>query len=272
MKKLLLFLLFTITGLQVLAQVSLAPTAVFLDKNGIGSLYITNNSETPQEITVNFQFGYSSQDSKGILIMVYDDSAKARANGLQGMIKAFPRTFILPPKQQQLVRIQARTPKGLTPGTYFTRLKVGSTSQLPDIGTQGEGVNTRVNIRFEQVIAAFYKYGAVSTSVVVEGIETFTDSNFLALKYNYKSGGNSPYLGKVKTIIRKADGTVIAENSQTVALYYNGMRQINFRLPEIPKQGRYELEMRFETQRSDITPEDLVQAPPYVYKTYLQLP
>ncbi len=269
----LLFLLCVSPLAQALAQVSLAPTSVFLDKNGIGSLYISNNSEIPQEITINFQFGYSDQDSKGVLIMVYDDSAKAKTNGLHSMVKAFPRTFILPPKQQQLVRIQARVPKGMAPGMYFTRLKVGSVAQVPDVGSAAnEGVNTRVNVRFEQVIAAFYKYGAVNTGVVVDKVETTTDSNFLSMKADFRTTGNAPYLGKVKTIIRAPNGTVVAENSQTAALYFEGSRRTNFRLSEVPKPGRYELEMRFETVRSDIPPEDLVQAAPYVYKTSIQLP
>lgn len=274
MKKMFLLLLSLLPLSGLLAQVSLAPTAVYFDKNGIGTLYVTNNSETAQEITINFQFGYSTNDKNGVMIMVYDDSAKAKTSGLDKMIKAFPRTFNLPPKQQQLVRMQVRAPKDLPEGTYFTRIKVGSSGQVADVGTGSapEGISTLVNVRFEQVIVAFYKKGNVSTGIVVDNIETKLDSNFMKLGINYRTTGNSPYLGKVKINLRGPDGTSLIDASQTVAMYFDGTRVSAFRLPEVPKPGRYVLELKYETQRTDIAPEDLIQVAPYVYKTNIQLP
>jgi len=274
MKKILLFLLSLLPLSAVVAQVSLAPTAVYLDKNGIGTLYVTNNSETAQEITINFQFGYSSNDKNGVLIMVYDDSAKAKTHGLDKMVKAFPRTFNLPPKQQQLVRLQIRAPKDLPEGTYFTRIKVGSSGQIADVGTGGapEGISTQVNVRFEQVIVAFFKKGKVSTGVNIDKVEAKVDSNFMKLAVDYRTLGNSPFLGKVKFTLRGPDGYLLLDASQTIAMYFEGTRVSVFQLSEKPKPGRYVLEIKYETQRSDIAAEDLIQAPPYVYKTNIQLP
>lgn len=255
------------------AQVSLAPTAVFLDKNGMGTLYITNNSEQAQEITVNFQFGYSYQDAKGFMTIVYDDSIRAKTNGLDNMIKAFPRAFNLPAKQQQIVRIQVRAPKDLPDGMYFSRLKVGSTGQAAEIGaTENTGISTRVNVRYEQVIAAFYKKGNVTTGITLEGIEPRLDSNFLSLNMSYKTKGNAPYLGRMKAKVLAPNGDIIAEGGQTIAMYFDGKRKINFALAEAPKPGQYEVIVEFETKRSDITQEDLVQSVPYTYKTRIQLP
>lgn len=270
MKKLLIILLSCLPFSGALAQLSLAPTAVFLDKNGIGSLYVTNNSAVPQEITINFQFGYSAQDERGVLVLVYDDSVNAKTWGLHSMIKAFPKTFILPPNQQQIVRLQARIPKGLPAGTYFTRLKVGSSGQVADIGmetTSEGGVNTRVNMRFEQVIAAFYKNGEVNTAVTIEKVEHQTDSNLLILNTHFKVGGNSPYLGRVKITLKAPDGKVIGESTQSAAMYFGGRRRFSFFAKESLKPGRYELEYNFETNRNDIPSDDLVQAKPYTYKT-----
>jgi hypothetical protein len=270
MKKLLLLMLLILPYIGVQAQLSLAPTAVYLDKNGIGNLYVTNNSGVPQEITINFQFGYSAQDDKGVLIMVYDDSINANTWGLQNMVKAFPKTFILPPNQKQIVRLQARIPKNTPPGTYFTRLKVGSSGQVADIGADNApegGVTTRVNLRFEQVIVAFYKNGDVNTGVVVEKVENKTDSNLVLLDTHFKTTGNSPYLGKVKITLKSPDGKIIGEASQSVALYFSGRRRFSFFAKEALKPGRYEVEYNFETNRADIPSEDLVQAKPYTFKT-----
>lgn len=270
MKKLLILLLIAFPVSGAFAQLSLAPTAVYLDKNGIGNLYITNNSAVSQEITINFQFGYSAQDENGVLVMVYEDSLNAKTWGLHNMIKAFPRTFILPPNQQQIVRFQARIPKGTPNGTYFTRIKVGSSGQVADVGDANvaEGaVTTRVNLRFEQVIAAFYKNGEVTTGIAIEKVETKSDSNLVLLDTYFKTTGNSPYLGKVKISLKAPDGKIIGESSQGVAMYFSGKRRFSFFAKEPLKPGRYEVEYTFETNRNDIPSDDLVQAKPYTYRT-----
>ncbi|MDP2187662.1 MAG: hypothetical protein Q8J69_03165 [Sphingobacteriaceae bacterium] len=271
MKKLLLLMLFTLPFYGVKAQLSLAPTAVYLDKNGIGNLYVTNNSAVPQEITINFQFGYSAQDDNGVLVMIYDDSVNAKIWGLNNMMKAFPRSFILPPNQQQIVRLQARIPKNTNPGTYFTRIKVGSSGQVADIGeTASEGaISTRINLRFEQVIVAFFKNGEVTTGVSIEKVTHKVDSNLIVLDTHYKTTGNSPYLGKVKITLKNPSGIVIGEATQPAALYFSGKRRFSFFSKESLKPGRYALEYEFETNRSDIPSDDLVQAKPYNYKTTL---
>lgn len=272
MKKILLLLLALMPLASVQAQLSLAPTAVYIDKNGIGNLFVTNNSGVPQEITINFQFGYSDQDENGVLIMQYADSANKPVWGLDSYIKAFPRTFILPPGQQQIVRLQIRTPKGLSPGTYFTRLKVGSSGQVADVGTeQGDGgVATRINMRFEQVIVAFYKNGSVSTGVNVDRFEAKADSTTLTLDTWYRTTGNSPFLGAVSIVVKGSNGKVVAEGRQTVAMYFTGKRRFKFRLDEKLNPGRYDVEMRFETSRNDIPSDDLVQGQPYTFKSSFQ--
>lgn len=273
MKKLNLFLLFLLIVVSGQAQVSLAPTAVYLDKNGLGTLYITNNSDVAQEISVNFQFGYSGQDENGVLIMVYDDSLNAKKHGLDGMIKAFPRAFNLPPNQQQLVRLQVRAPKDLPDGMYFTRLKVGSSGQVSDVGAGDDAasINTRINVRFEQVIVAFYKKGTPTIAMAIEDVESKVDSNFVGLKIKYRNTGTAPFLGRVKMVLRDPAGKVVAEGTQSQAMYFNGYRRASFRLEDPIVPGNYELELKYETIRNDMAAEDMVQAPPYVHKAKLKL-
>lgn len=268
MKKLLLLLLIFAGATVAHAQLSLAPTAVYLDKNGIGNLFITNNTNTPQEITINFQFGYSDQDENGVLIMRYGDTTNARLFGLDQYIKAFPRTFILPPKQQQIIRLQARLPKNLPAGTLFTRIKVGSSGQVTDVGSeQIDGVSTRINLRFEQIIVAFYKNGNVNTDISIDRVDHKYENNILTLDAFYKNTANSPFLGKVQIVLRGPDGKILSTQNQTVAMYFSGKRRFNFSFPEKLASGRYDIEFKFETSRNDIPAEDLVQGQPYTYRT-----
>jgi len=254
------------------AQLSLAPTAIFLDKNGIGNLYVTNSSGTPQEISISFQFGYSDQDNNGVLIMVYNDSLNAPTHSMDKFVKAFPRSFIIPPNQQQIVRFQARLPKEMKPGTYFTRVKVASSGQVADvgnIGTDANGITTKVNVRFEQVIACFYKNGNVSTGLIIEKSESRVDSNLITLDTYYKTSGNSPFLGRVNIILKDPDGNKVGEANQTIALYFSGKRRYVMALPQDFKKGTYSAELTYSTDRSDISKEDLVQAPSVVSKAQI---
>ena len=271
MKKLYLVLFFALLHFAAWAQLSLAPTAVYLDKYGIGNLYVSNNSGVAQEISVSFQFGYSDQDSAGTLIMRYDDSTNARDFGLNPYLKAFPRTFILPPNQQQIVRLQARVPKGKAPGVLFTRIKVVSSPQTQDIGTTDDttGIATRVSLRFEQVIVAFFKNGDVNTGVQINKVESKVDSNLLSMDFHYKTTGNAPYLGQVRMTIKDAAGKVLSENRNTVALYFTGRRRFFFTLPEGSPRDYFTADFVFETLRNDIPSEDLIQAPPIKHQAVL---
>lgn len=251
------------------AQVSLAPTTVFIDQNGIGSLFITNPGNTPQEITIGFEFGYPGDDEKGNLKMIYGDSLKASELGFGDRLRAFPRTFILAPQQQQTVRLQARPDRSLAPGTYFTRVKVTSNPQTPNVEeTTQEGVSTQVNFKFDQVIAAFQKVGETSTGLEIGNIKIEREGDVIRAIPDYVVSGNSPYLGSVVATLKNSKGEIIAEQQQTVAFYFSGKRAVEMKLTQEVLTDAYELVLTYETKRADIPSSDLVQAAP-VSKTIL---
>lgn len=255
-------LFFCLFSFSALAQVSLAPTTVFIDQNGIGTLFVTNPGDTPQEINVSFLFGYPGNDDMGNLTMVYGDSLSEKQFGMGDRLRAFPRTFILAPQQQQTVRLQVRPDRTLSAGTYFTRIKVTSNAQTTDVEeTNTEGVSTQVNFKFDQIIAAFQKVGAVSTSLEFGEVETEIASNIVRIIPEFKVTGNSPYLGSVTASLKNKTGQVLAEQQQTVALYFSGKRSVELKLPENLPSGEYDVELTYETRRSDIPSTDLVQSP-----------
>ncbi|OOG78219.1 hypothetical protein [Algoriphagus sp. A40] len=265
MKKALLFTLFLGCFLytrQLVAQVSIAPTTVFIDQNGIGSLFITNPGDTPQEISVSFVFGYPGNDETGELTMVYGDSLMEKQFGMGDRLRAFPRTFILAPQQQQTVRLQVRPDRSLPNATYFTRVKVTSNAQTPDVEqTNTEGVSTQVNFKFDQVIAAFQKVGEVSTGLEFGEVKVEEKEGKLRVIPEFKVTGNSPYLGSVTATLKDSAGKVLAEQQQTVALYFSGKRAVEMTIPENIRNDVHLVELTYETRRSDIPSGDLVQAP-----------
>ena len=260
-------------AIPTIAQVSIAPTSVFIDANGIASIYITNPSEVPQEVNVGFVFGYPGNDENGSLTMVYEDSVRADEFGLDDKLRAFPRTFILAPFQQQTVRLQVRPDRSLASGTYFTRVKVTSNAQTPDVeqSTDG-GVSTQVNFRFDQVIAAFYKNGETHTGLEIGAVDTDIEEGKLKVVPEFTTTGNSPFLGSVHAALKNSSNQTVTEQQQTVALYFSGKRAVEISLPENLPSGEYEVELRYETRRSDIPSADLVQAAPVTRTVAVQIP
>jgi methionine-rich copper-binding protein CopC len=272
MKKglLLVFCLSVFWSSASIAQISIAPTSVFLDQNGIGSLFITNPSDVPQEVAVGFLFGYPGNDAQGNLLMVYGDSLREGQFGMGDRLRAFPRTFILGPRQQQTVRLQVRPDRSLPAGTYFTRIKVTSNAQTADVeNVATEGVSTQVNFKFDQVIAAFHKVGDVQTGLEFGEVTTQIKDNSLRVVTDFTVTGNSPFLGSVTATMKNSQNEVLATQQQTTALYFSGKRALELTLQNPLSAGNYEIELLFETKRSDIPSSDLVQSPPISKKITL---
>jgi hypothetical protein len=262
------FVILTKTEL-VFGQVSIAPTTIFIDRNGIGSVFITNPGDTPQEINVSFVFGYPGNDDLGNLTMVYTDSIRSKIFGIDERLRAFPRTFILAPQQQQTVRLQVRPDRSLIAGTYFTRIKITSNAQTTDVEETAQNeVTTKVNFKFDQVIAAFQKVGMVATGLEFEDISALQSEGLLRVIPTFKTTGNSPFIGSVMATLKNAQNETIAEQGQTVALYFSGKRAVELKLPENIAPGDYTVTLVYETRRGDIPSSDLVQSPP-ISKTIL---
>ncbi|WP_026952222.1 fimbrial biogenesis chaperone [Algoriphagus mannitolivorans] len=260
---LLSFFLFGICNVQ--AQISLAPTTVFIDQNGVGTLFVTNPGNVPQEISIGFEFGYPGNDELGNLKMVYGDSVRALQNGFGDRVRAFPRTFILAPQQQQTIRLQVRPDRSASAGTYFTRIKITSNPQTPDIEqTNTDEVTTQVNFQFDQIIAAFQKVGQTSTGLEIGEVKILLNENKFRAIPEFKVTGNSPFIGSVTASVKNSQGEVIKEIQQTVALYYSGLRAVEIELTPDQVATASQIELKYETKRADIPSGDLVQCAPII--------
>lgn len=265
--------LFLFLAMPTMAQISIAPTSVFMDENGIASLYITNPSDITQEINVSFLFGYPGNDELGNLIMIYGDSIKDKQYGLGDRLRAFPRTFVLAPQQQQTVRLQLRPDRSLPAGTYFTRVKVTSNNQAPDVDQPSQTeVSTQINFKFDQVIAAFYKNGQTSTGLEIGNVTTSLSEGKVRAIAEFTTTGNSPFLGSISASLLDASEKSVSQKEETVAMYFSGKKGIEVSIPEGLSSGEYQLELRFETRRSDIPSSDLVQSSPVTKRVLVRIP
>jgi P pilus assembly chaperone PapD len=149
--------LLLLTAVHCSAQVSIAPTALFFNKQQqFRSLHVKNGSKQAQEISISMNFGYPATQN-GHLIIAHD-SALARKSSMADWMKAFPKHFTLQPQQRQVVRFIARPPQNLTPGGYWARVKIRSNPVSPPIDSMQAGkVGAQISIIINQVIGAHFR-------------------------------------------------------------------------------------------------------------------
>ena len=263
LKSILIFLLFAASLTALHAQLAISPPYVSIDeKSGVGNLYITNNSEQSQEVEISFAFGYPASDADGNLVMNYNDSVAFKQYALDSQIRAFPRTFILPPKQLRTVRVQVGRTPAMRDGFYYTRVKILGKPQTPDVVKEiSPGITTRITFNFEQIIPAFYKRGKVTTGLKIEKIDATQIDSLLMIKAYIDRLGEAPFIGSMIVKLLDAKGKVVATTQSTTTAYFNVIRRVDLNLAKVT-QGNYRLELTFETKRGDMAIGDLVQAQP----------
>lgn len=261
-------------AIPVSAQVSIAPSTVFIsDQTNIGTVYVSNRSDEPQEVSIEFAFGYPTSDDSGDLVMTYDDPEAFERYAINEWVRAFPRSFVLGPRQQQTVRFQVRPQPQAEDGTYWTRVKILASPQTPDIdlATEEEGISTRITFRFEQIIAAFYKKGTTTTGVNVRKVDVQLEDDRLTLLPHLQRTGNSPFIGSMRAMLYDTGGNLVAERQTTTTAYFEEVRRIEMDVADVPP-GNYRVELTFETRRGDISPADLVQATPVTEVVEVRIP
>lgn len=270
-----ILVLLCLTAYMARGQVSVSPVSLYIDENtGIASLYIRNGQDMAREVEITFNFGYPASDSAGNLAMKYNDTHLAVKNGLNNRLRAFPRNFVMEPGGQQTVRLQVLPMNEQPDGVYWTRLVVKSSQQARDIEEHPltEGVGAKINYVFRQNIPVFYGKGSLNTAIRVAEVKTqFTKGRIIVIARLEKSG-NAPWNGTVTASLRDEENGAVAEKRQTLLAYYNVLRRIEMELPgEKLPAGEYQLELVFETKRSDVSPDDLVQAAPLRHTVNVKL-
>jgi hypothetical protein len=223
---------------------------------------MTNNSSLPQEIEISFAFGYPASDTVGNLVMNYTDTVAYKKYAMDPVVRAFPRTFILPANQQRTIRIQVKPSPGMKDGFYFTRVKILAKPQTPDVSKPvGEGISTRISLNFEQVIPAFYKHGKVTTGLKIEKIDATQKDTLLMILAHLDRLGEAPFIGSMIAKLKDAKGKVVSTFQTSTTVYFKVFRRLDLSVAKV-KPGSYKLELTFETKRGDMAISDLVQAQP----------
>lgn len=268
-----LFLLGGILLNSSVAQVTIAPTALFIDdQSRFGTFLVMNGSNQTQEVALTFEFGYPDTDEEGNSFMNYEDEEARERYSMAEWVRGFPRNFILDPGERQTVRLTVRPPGDVPHGTYWTRIKTTSNPAVPDIDDEvTEGVQAQITFRFEQVTAGFYKRGDVTTGVSIIGLTAQLEDNEVVVRARVERTGNSPFLGSMFLTVRDNNGNTVYEQRTSTTVYIDAVRHMSFDASDL-SSGTYTAEMRFETRRPDVSSEDLVQATPVSQSTTFRIP
>ena len=258
---LLFVLLLTASAAQ--AQVSIAPTMVFIhDNTNMNEIYVTNTSSTPQELNVSLRFGYPSTNEEGSVSMRFDDEERQARYGVDQNVRVFPRRLVLQPGESQTLRFQVMPMADRPDGMYWARAVIASRAVTPDVDdlelAEGE-VGARVGVVFEQDIPLFYRKGNTTTGVIVHQVFSDIDEERLVLRPHVSRDGNSPFLGTVQAEMFDSDGNMVQSTSRNAFFYFEEYRRLEIPVEELAP-GRYRVDLHFDTQRRDISARDLVQA------------
>jgi len=244
------------------AQVTISPTNMFIDdSNPFGTYMVINGSNETQEIGIDFLFSYSNTDEFGNRRIVQDDEEAENRYSIASYIRAFPRNFTLAPGQRQVVRLRLSTPNDLDDGTYWARIKTSSSPESPPVELQtNSAVAARVAITVEQVTGLFFKKGNVSTGITIGDINVkeSDDGNSLLVLTNLTRDGNSPFLGSITVSMIDSRGNEVKRGFISTSIYFDGVHKQELDLTNVPS-GNYTIKVQFESSRSDITAEDIIQ-------------
>ncbi len=180
----------------IIEAIYVSPTAVFMDeRSDAAQVTIGNSGDTPEEATVELQFGFPDVDSAGTPFVRMIDDPGPEFPSAADWIRAFPQRVRLEPKSQQVVRLLARPPANLPDGEYWTRLIVTGRGASLRVAGADSVVRAGVNLVIRLVASVTYRKGKVSTGVAVRDLAAEAEGDSLTLWAHLDRQGNAAYLG-----------------------------------------------------------------------------
>ena len=257
---------------SVTAQVTISPTAVFLDKNSkVGSFYISNPSNSSVEVRLSFEFAYPTTNETGRIFLNYEDDEAEKRFSLKPYLRAFPTTFVLQPNQRQTIRLVGRIPQNSDAGMYWTRMRVSSNQLTPPIGEVAEGqVAAQVSFQIDQVTSVLVQHGEAATGLLIKDSAASIENGQLVLLTDVERTGNSPFIGSVRTRILNSSNVEVDSRRSSTSVYFRNRQRVEFDTSNWPA-GQYTAETTFESSRNDISSQNLIQIPDVSDRTIFRI-
>jgi len=257
-----LALVLTLMGGRGAAAVSVSPTALYIDsRTRTGVLTLHNPGQLPEEITIDFAYGYPRSDTAGNIAVDLTREPAAGEPSAVAWMRAFPRRLLLQPGQRQVVRVMVDAPAGLAEGEYWARVLITSRGGQPPIEqTQGDQV-LHLEVQTTLVMAANYRNGDVRTGVAVTSATARRTGGEVQMQIDLERTGNAAFLGSLRADLVDARGNVVGSAFDDLAVYRTMRRRLAIPVPE-GTAGALQLRLTINTERDDLPAGGALPAPP----------
>jgi len=241
-----------------------SPHALFVThEQRTSEIYLVNQGDEAEEVTVEFEYGYPVTDSAGQITMRLIPDPPAGAPSAAGWLRAFPRQARVEPGQRQRVRIRANPPADLPDGEYWSRVIVTSRGAERPVQVAGDtAVRVGITLQLRTITSLTYRRGEVSTGIQLDDfhVESETADSIRAWVGLTRSG-NGAFLGTVLFELHDAGGNVVRAWPTPVAVYYTVLRRFALDTEGLAP-GRYTLRLLVSTDRQDIDQRYVLPAEP----------
>jgi hypothetical protein len=253
-------LLFAILfSINTYSQVIISPHILYTDtKDRFGTFYVQNESNQIYEVDISFIFGYPVTDSVGNATMKYIEDPDSTLPSIINWIKAFPRKFLLNPKQRQVVRMAVSSPSNIKAGTYWSRIVTSATPQSIPTDTLGEGVRAQIKFVLNQITTFLYRVDPTTTGIEVKDFNTEIDSSNLNIYAQLVRIGNSPFFGTVTVVVSNNKAEIILEEEQDLSNYFELVKKFRFPIEKFTP-GEYKIELTITSNEKKDFPESRLQ-------------
>lgn len=236
------------------AAVAVSPVAVYIDnRTRTGTLTLFNPGSRPEEIQVDFAYGYPQSDEEGNVSVAVTDSVPEGDPSAVAWMRAFPRRMVLEPGQRQVMRVMVDPPAGLPEGEYWARALVRARGGQPPIEEQRGDVTVQVEVETVVIVAVNYRNGQVSTGLEVTGASAAAVGDTVRATIDFRRTGNAAYLGRVLAEVLDGQGRPVAAAEEVLAVYKTIRRRLDLALPE-GAQGPFRVRFTMDTERDDLPP------------------
>lgn len=248
-------ILIVVINLNLFGQIALLPPVVYIDPaSNSGSTVLQNQTNTPKEVLIDFQYGFISYDKDG---EAYLDTADMRFQdyNLQPFIKVFPKKVLIPPFGQQTIRFFVNTGgRQLKDGTYWVRINVQSRDTKSQIDSlQGKTgavqVDFRMNVRTNSIVV--YPKGNTTTGLKIVNHNFQMSEETLDLWVEYEKTGNSPFWGMIDIEVKDEKGNLISTEKIPTQIYHSGKIKYKF-YRNYFRKGKYTFNFKVSGERSEI--------------------
>jgi fimbrial chaperone protein len=237
--------------------VTVSPSALYIDaRTRSGVLTLVNTGTKPEEIEIDFAFGYPRLDSLGRVRVPLFTVAPDSEPSAMAWLRAFPRRLRLEPGQRQVVRILVQPPAGLAAGEYWARVLVRSRGATPPIEQQTEQMRLQIGVETVIATAISYRNGAVTTGLALTPVEAAPADSGVRFVVDLARTGNAAFLGRLQAELVGPDGARAGTLQEDIAVY-RGMRRA-FLIPVAQRPARwagYSVRWTVDTERPDLPPE-----------------